>query len=144
VPLPDSAHPGIDLLEPIVIALALDDKDPQVIQWAISCLGYQARGPAALAAALSYAEHHDPRVRFAVADALPSLIESVNLDESAVATLTKMTNDPDPDVRAYALMGLTMDLGLVDQMQSVLQDHLTDPDEQIRHHARTMLNDPTS
>ncbi|MGH1490668.1 MAG: hypothetical protein ACRBK7_14975, partial [Acidimicrobiales bacterium] len=57
-----------------------------------------------------------------------------------VDTLVKMAGDADAEVRAYALMGLTYDLGLTDQIRPLLEAHLVDPDEKIREHARNVLD----
>lgn len=127
-------------IEPTVLRLALTDDDPDVVGWAISCLGYQAEGPEALAAVLGHADHEDDNVRFRVAAALPFLAGEPKPHPAAVEALKRLADDPDPTVRSYALMGLIGDLGLLDEIRSIVQAHLADADDQIRDYCRTALN----
>ncbi len=129
-------------IEPTVLELATSEDDPEVLQWAISCLGYQASGPLALMAVLGRADHMDPRVRYAVAAALPALVDPEQPEEEAVSALLRLAEDVDADVRSYALMGLTLDLDLASEpaVRSSLERHADDPDEQIRRHVRSALD----
>lgn len=127
-------------VEPTVIALARNELDPEVRYWAISCLGKQSDGGDALEAVLSQADHDHHRVRFGVAAALPYLVDPASPDERSVATLIGLAEDPDGNVRSYAIMGLVGDFGLVDEIRPLLDAHLTDPDEQIRRYCRDALD----
>lgn len=127
-------------VEPTVIALARNDPVPEVRRWAISCLGYQSDGGEALEAVLSQAEHEHCIVRFSVASALPHLVGLAQPDERVVTTLIALAEDSDADVRSYALMGLVGDLGLLDEIRSLLEAHLTDPDDQIRSYCQRALD----
>ena len=113
---------------------------PNVITWAISCLGYQAKGAEALAAVLTRMDHDDENVRFAVAAALPHLAGGPVPDPAAAEALTRLTDDPDPEVRSYALMGLIGDLGLLDEIRPIVQGHLLDPDDQVRDYSCRALD----
>ncbi|MCP4086836.1 MAG: hypothetical protein GY745_17545 [Actinomycetia bacterium] len=126
-------------IEPVVVRLANEDEDSEVVRWAISCLGCQATGPVALTAVLDRADHPDPGIRFAVAAALPYLLDPAHLEEAPVEALVKLTEDDDADVRAYALMGLVNDLGLADDKREVVKARLADTDDQIRRVARNAL-----
>jgi HEAT repeat protein len=125
-------------LEPMVLGLVADDQ-PEVVAWAVSCLGYQANSPDALAAVLGCADHPDPSIRFAVAAALPHMIDRAEPDHRAIATLMALGGDSDSDVRSYALMGLSDDLDSTPEIRRLLEAHLDDPDEQIRRHLRQAL-----
>lgn len=128
-----------DPIEPVVIRLANDDDDPDVVRCAISCLGYQARGHSALSAVVDRATDPNASVRLAAADALPGLIASTGYNPRSVEVLAKLTADDDPDVRSYALMGLVDELGLADDWQGVVRARLNDTDEQIRRVASEAL-----
>jgi HEAT repeat protein len=128
-------------VEPVVVSLASADSDPRVVQWAISCLGYQPSGQSALMAVLGRADHPDSRVRLAVAAAIPGLIDPDLLDPAPVEALVRLSEDDDADVRSYALMGLVDDLGLTSARRKVVEARLTDPDEQIRRFARNALDE---
>lgn len=127
-------------VEPTVIGLARDESDPEVRYRAISCLGYRSKGGEALEAVLSQAEHDHHRVRFGVAAALPHLVDLASPDERVVSALTGLADDPDGNVRSYAIMGLVGDFGLIDEIRPLLEEHLTDPDEQIRRYCREALD----
>lgn len=129
-------------IEPTVLELATREDDPEVLQWAISCLGYQANGPLPLAAVLGRVDHTDSRIRYAVAAALPALVDPGHPEEEAVSALLRLAEDIDADVRSYALMGLTLDLDLAaaPEVRSSLERHVDDPDEQIRRHVRSVLD----
>lgn len=127
-------------VEPVVLNLGQHDEDPDVVEWAISCLGYQGSGPAALAVMLGQSAHPSWRVRFAVAAGLPGLLNPDDLDPEAMAVLLRLAEDDDPDVRSYALMGLTGDLELTETIRPLLEAHLDDPDVQIRRHVRETLD----
>ena len=109
------------------------------MQWAISCLGYQSSAQHALSAVLAHVDHVDCRVRFAVAAAIPGLIDPDSLDSSPVDALVRLTEDDDADVRSYALMGVVDDLGLTDTRREVVEARLADTDAQIRRVAREAL-----
>lgn len=129
-------------VEPVVLNLSEHDEDPEVVHWAISCLGYKARSrpAAALAVMIRHAAHPSSQVRFAVAAGLPCLLQLDDVDPEALAVLLRLAEDDDPDVRAYALMGLTNDLELADTIRPLLEAHLNDTDEQIRRHVRKILD----
>jgi HEAT repeat protein len=126
-------------IEPVVVRLVNEEADVEVLQWAISCLGYQPSGPDALLAVLARANHADSAIRFNVAAALPGLHDPESSDSVAVEALVKLTEDEDADVRSYALMGLVDDLGLTSAKREIVEARLTDDDEQIRRVAREAL-----
>ncbi len=131
-----------ELIEPIVVRLVNEDADLEVVQWAISCLGYQPSGPEALRAVLGRADHADPAIRFNVAAALPSLIDLESSDPAPLDALVKLTEDEDADVRSYALMGLVDDLQLTSAKREVVEARLLDTDDQIRRVAKEALEAP--
>ena len=139
-------HPEVDdeklwsAVEPMVLDLAGHERDPDVRYWAISCLGYQSEVGRALDVVLDQATHEHWRVRFGVAAALPHLIDRASPDARAVAVLETLANDPDADVRSYAIMGLVGDLGRLDEIRPLLDAGTADPDEQIRDYCRRALN----
>lgn len=131
-------HPWVDpavVWDPVastVRDLVEHDADPDVVRWAISCLGYKSTDPASAAAVMRHVGHPDAAVRFAVAAALPGIAAGDEVDEAVVEVLTTLADDPDADVRAYALMGLVDDLELTEQLQPLLEAHTDDPDDHIR------------
>jgi len=133
-------HPWVDpavIWDPVastVRDLVESDVDPDVVRWAISCLGYKAKDPASAAAVMRHVGHPDAAVRFAVAAALPGIAagDEVDADEAVIEVLTALADDPDADVRAYALMGLVDDLELTEQLRPLLEAHVDDPDDHIR------------
>lgn len=145
--LRELGHPYIDEdllwppIEPIVIDLADSGQNSDVVRWAISCLGYKAESPQALAAILRRTDHLDWKVRFAVAAALPSLTNDSVPDQQAVGALLTLAEDREANVRSYAIMGLAGDLGLASTIASTLAAHLNDSDEQIRNYCRQALDE---
>ncbi len=144
--LRELGHQLVDLtsawegIEPLVVELARNDQAPEVITWAISCLNYKSTSPAAFEAVLLHVEHSDPNVRFSVANALPGFTNDTDRTGAIIDILTTMADDEDADVRAYALMGLTYDLGLVEEIRPLLETHSSDADEQIALFAQKALN----
>lgn len=144
--LRELGHPYVDReelwapLERMVIDIVMSDESPEVVRWAISCLGYQAASTEASVAVLSRAEDTDWQIRFAVAAALPGLIREGPPDQPGIAALLGLAEDADPDVRSYAIMGLVGDLNLASMIEPTLRAHLSDPDEQIAAYCRQALN----
>lgn len=132
--------PTWDTVEPLIIGLARDDQATEVITWAISCLGYRSTSSAAFDAVLNHHAHSNPDVRHSVASVLPSFGEQPDRRTAIIDTLTTMAEDADADVRAYAIMGLVYDLGLVEEIRPLLEAHLSDSDEQISIFARKALD----
>ncbi len=124
-------------IEPVIIELAAADPESEVARWAIACLGYQSSSSAARACVLGRADDADVGIRLAVANHLPSLLS--DNDEAGLGALIGLTDDSDADVRSYALMGLTVDLDLGEEVRPVLEAHLSDADEQIRRHVGSVL-----
>jgi hypothetical protein len=149
--LRELSHPLVDRkllwepIEPMVIQLAADETDPDVLQWAVSCLGYQPGGAEALSAVLAHVDHEDHNVRFAVVASLPALVDPAAPADEAVTALIRLTDDPDADVRSYAFMGLHGDLGLATApaVRSAFERHRTDPDPQIRRYVHGVLDTPS-
>jgi hypothetical protein len=132
--------PTWDTIEPLVVELARDDQATEVVTWAISCLGYRSRSPAAFDAVMKHYANPNPDVRHSAASALPSFGEQPDRRSAIIDTLTAMAEDEDAGVRAYALMGLVYDLGYVEEIRPLLEAHLSDSDDQIRVLARKVLD----
>lgn len=144
--LRELGHPYVDRgefwapLERMVIDLVVSDESPDVVRWAISCLGYQATSAEAFVAVLSRAEDTYSQIRFAVAAALPGLMREGPPNQPGIAALLGLAEDADADVRSYAIMGLVDDLNLASMIAPTLRAHLSDPDEQIAAYCQQALN----
>ena len=144
--LRELGHPYVDReklwapLEQMVIDLVMSDESPEVVRWAISCLGYQAASTDAFDAVIRRADDPDWHVRFAVAAALPSLMTEDASNPRGIGALLALTDDAHPDIRSYAIMGLVGDLNLANEIEPTLRTHLTDPDEQIADYCRQALS----
>ena len=132
------------------------EPSPKVLRWVISAIGYQhapghlraglATAPAVLAATLACATHADDDVRFAVAAALPALVDLAAPEPAAIRVLLALATDPLADTRYYALAALTDDLGLVahpDVRAALASRRAEDADAQIRTAAGRVLSGGT-
>jgi HEAT repeat protein len=128
-----------DPIEPILLEMISTESDPDVLQWVILCIGNHTPGPAALPAVLQHVDHEDEWVRYAVAASLPCVADHEHPQTEAIDALLRLSEDADADVRAYALMGLVMDLGLAAEIRATLEAHLEDPDEKIRRYVTEEL-----
>jgi hypothetical protein len=128
---------------PALLSMLANEKSPDVVRWIISAIGYQ-RVPDArvLSAAVSHASHDDARVRFAVAAALPGLVDVGQPESIAIDALVRLSSDEDADVRYYALAALTDELHLASNgaVTRALERASQDSDEQIQRAARRVLN----
>ena len=97
-----------------------------------------------LAQFTSRANHRDVGVRTTVAFQLPSVLNPVQPEESAIRALESLCHDADADVRYYALHALMEeDLPVEPQRARDAVRHLMrDGDEQIRALARFHLSPP--
>jgi HEAT repeats len=113
------------------------ESDPRVLGWVISALGYNCAREA-LQRVLLFADNPSWRVRFAVAAALPSLVDPERIEPDALAVLLRLCRDDDADTRFYALYALVEEVAGVgvEQLNQITVDLQDDPDDQIREFAR--------
>jgi HEAT repeat protein len=92
---------------PLLARVCSEEISPSVIGSAITAMGHLRR-PEALPYVVPHAQHADPKVRLAVACALPSLTDWEWVDQAhpAVTTLMQLTSDEDAHVRDWATFGL--------------------------------------
>lgn len=135
-------RPFSDMAVPLLQALLRQERDARVLQWAISALGFNTAREA-LAEVLRFAEHSDAGVRFAVAAALPSLVDPEQIEPAAATALLALCKDDNPETRYYALYALLDEVAGLDpdQLALTLGALRDDPDEQIRAMARTGRTD---
>jgi hypothetical protein len=135
----------------LLLEMIEQEPDPAVLQWVVSAIGYQHMSnradrlipePTAVASVLKCADHHDERVRFHVAAALPSLMNENSPEPEAIAVLVALSADPDAHTRWYALAALVDDFGLVgrEDVSRALEERLQDEDDQIGRAARRVLD----
>ena len=135
---------------PFLLGMLATERAPRVLSWTISALGYQhmsgvrdrlAPTPAVLSAVLAFATHREASVRFALANALPCLIDEDNPEPSAIEALVGLSSDEDADTRYYAFAALTDDFSLthLPGVRRALEECVGDPDAQIRTCAARVL-----
>lgn len=119
----------------LVTKMLGSEQDPLVLGSAIFALGHLADA-GAVPLILSYQDHADECVRFAVASALGCFPN----DTQSVYGLLKLTSDEDADVRDWAVFGLGV-LGDADspEIRESLLRCLDDPNEDIREEAAVGL-----
>ena len=112
-----------------------NEQDPVVLDSAISALGHLDDAKA-VPLILSYQDHPDGRVRFAVAFALGQFSN----DPQSVDGLLKLTSDAGADVRDWAVFGLGV-LGDADspEIRTALLRCLDDANEDVREEAAVGL-----
>ena len=142
------ARPFSDDAIPVLLGVLAAESSPRVMRWTISALGYQqpsSRSRAALDAVLACSRHPDELVRFAVAAALPSLVDVSVPDADAIRVLTELGCDANAETRYYALAALTDDLGLATraEVRAAVEKRLLDEDAQIRRAAARVLDGGT-
>jgi HEAT repeat protein len=126
---------------PLLVDRLNQESDPRVLGWVISALGYNGAREA-LGEVLQFAEHPHWRVRFHVAAALQSLVDSARIEPGAMYALQQLCRDDEADTRFYALYALVEEVSGVDEkcIAQSITDLLNDPDEQIRRLARSHRN----
>jgi hypothetical protein len=90
---------------PQLTALLDEHDDPVVIAAIVNALG-QAWDEDASLAALRFADHPDPAVRFAVAVATPGGVDSAPAIAAVTDALIRLTRDDDDEVRNWATFGI--------------------------------------
>jgi HEAT repeat protein len=114
-----------------VAQLLRDETEIQPIASAICALGHLGN-IAAIPQIVTFANHSNEEVRFAVACALGHFAN----DPSAVATLILLSRDPDSDVRDWATFGFGVQGSLDDpEIREALLARLNDPDEDVAEEA---------
>ncbi len=119
----------------IVTALIAEEADIHARSCELFALGHldDARGVPIL---VSFAKHHDADIRYAVAVALGNYSE----DPSAVKALLELMDDPDRDVRDWAIFGLgTLGRADSEEIRNALFSHLRDPYVNAREEAAVAL-----
>jgi hypothetical protein len=116
---------------PIITEMLQSEQYPAVLDSAISALGHLGR-PEAISLILTFQEHADKDVRFAVTFALGCFPN----ETPAVTCLMKLTRDPEPEVRDWAVFGLGVQ-GDCDssEIREVLLRCLRDGDVNVREEA---------
>jgi len=136
----------------VLLRMLRAEVTPSITARIVSALKYQHsighRGqrleptPEVRDAVIGLVAHADTRVRFHVAAALSALVDSIEPEDDAVRALLALAEDPDEDVRYYALAGLIDDLMLGGEsgVRAALEARLADPDPQIARAARRVLD----
>jgi HEAT repeat protein len=97
-------RPFTDRSLPVLRLLATAEQDPMVLYSVLIAFGH-LRDRRALPSVVDLAEHHDPRVRYGAAYALPNVIGDPP-DRAGLAALRRLAEDPDGDVAEWAALGL--------------------------------------
>lgn len=123
---------------PVLLDRLATERDPRVLGWVISALGYNGAREA-LGEVVGLATHPHWRVRFHVAAALPALVDPDQIQPDAAEALLGLCRDDEAETRYYALYALLDEVTGVDpeQRDRVLASFANDPDEQLRTMART-------
>lgn len=112
---------------------------PEVIHWAISALEYH-QAQQSLDLVVGYRGHPDHGVRFAVAAALPSLVDPSAVSNEVVEAFEDLMVDPDADVRYYAAVGAIEELELRHRLsRETLAAAVEDSDEQVARFVRDAM-----
>lgn len=135
-------RPFSDQAVPLLRELLRQEPDARVLAWIISALGYNAARES-LPEALRFVEHSEAGVRFAVAAALPGLVDPQQIEPEAADAVLTLCRDGDPEIRYYALYALLDEVSGIDPLQlaNVRTALENDPDEQIRNMALTGQTD---
>lgn len=135
-------RPFSDQAVPLLRELLRQEPDARVLAWIISALGYNAARES-LPEVLRFVEHSEAGVRFAVAAALPGLVDPQQIEPAAADALLTLCRDGDPEIRYYALYALLDEVSGTDPLQlaNVRTALENDPDEQIRTMALTGQTD---
>jgi HEAT repeat protein len=122
-----SGRPFLEQSLPVVERLADPAQSETVIDAAVSALGHLS-DPRALPTILQFVSYRDSDVRFAVANALPS-VSGDPVSGSALEALLKLMEDEDPRVRDWATFGLGSQLEQVDspEVRQALWKRVGDP-----------------
>jgi HEAT repeat protein len=122
---------------PVLVDRLDQERDPDVLRWLISALGYNAAREA-LRDVLRFVGHPDWRVRFRIASALPALVDPAQVEPEAVNALQRLCRDEEADTRWYALYALLKEVTGADpeRVAETVAHLVNDPDEQIRELAR--------
>ncbi len=125
---------------PLLVGRLDQERDPRVLQWVISALGFNCAREA-LGEVLRFTGHPNRWVRFHVAAALPALVDPDRIEPGALEALRTLCGDEEADTRYYALHAMVEEISGADPelVTRSLADLLDDPDEQIRELARTHL-----
>jgi len=120
---------------PLITKMLEREQDPLVLDSAISALGHLDNAEA-IPLILSYQDHSDESVRFAVTFALGCFPDN----PQSVSGLLKLTSDADKDVRNWAVFGLGVQ-GDADSpaIREALLRCLDDTNEEVREEAAVGL-----
>ena len=117
----------------LTVAMLLEhEQNATVIPWLISALGF-LHASTQMSLILSFADHSDPSIRYAVSDAI-SACAGGTLGSAPRDALITLAGDPDPDVRWSAVFEIiawsesTHEPALLDR----LRISANDPEEPIR------------
>jgi HEAT repeat protein len=124
-----AGRPFLEDTLPAVLACCADDW-PEVLSSAVVALGHLA-DPRGLSAVLGHVAHPSDEVRFAVTFALPSVAGDPPAGE-AISALIRLTCDPDPEIRDWAVMGIGSSCEAdTPQVRDALAERLTDQEGDI-------------
>ena len=108
----------------IIRQMLKTEADFRVIASAVSALGH-LEDLTTVDLIVSFANHHDPDIRFSVAVALGGF--HFHDQPASVAAAMHLMNDPDKDVRNWAIFGVgTQGNADSDELRNILATHLTD------------------
>jgi HEAT repeat protein len=114
----------------LLVRLLENETDPGVVCVALIAFGHLNR-PECVAAAVRFADHPDPDVRYGVAFGLAG-----QDDDRAMDTLIRLSTDPDVRVRDWATFDLASQTDRdTPEIRAALRARLTDPDNITRGEA---------
>jgi HEAT repeat protein len=130
---------------PLLRARLRAEPEARVLGWIVSALGYHGAGQA-LPEVLALAGHPDPRVRFAVAAALPGLVDPAGIEPEAAQALIRLCLDAESNTRFYALYAVTQEVNGIDPaaLAELTGRLLADPDKQVRAMAAEHHHPPST
>ncbi|MFD0523353.1 HEAT repeat domain-containing protein [Paractinoplanes durhamensis] len=119
--------------DPLLRRRLREEDDPEVLRTVISALGYNGAREA-LPDVLDLAAHPHDWVRFAVAAALPSLVDPAGVEPAAADALLALSADDDAETRYYAFYAILLEVAGMDPTAvGLLATRLgNDPDAYIR------------
>ncbi|GAA2615656.1 HEAT repeat domain-containing protein [Paractinoplanes durhamensis] len=131
--LPGGRRPFSDEAIPLLRRRLREEDDPEVLRTVISALGYNGAREA-LPDVLDLAAHPHDWVRFAVAAALPSLVDPAGVEPAAADALLALSADDDAETRYYAFYAILLEVAGMDPTAvGLLATRLgNDPDAYIR------------